>query len=183
MQFIKKNLSTDMIEDNVFKVVNLAKIAKQRNPEGVVDATIGSLFDEEGRLVALNTVFDVYNQLPNTDKAAYAQGFAGNKDYLEWINKEIVGNAHFSLPHQAIATVGGSGAISLALSTTLEAKDSVIAPNIAWGSYKLMAENLNLGYETYNLLDENHFDLTSFKETCLRVAEKQDKLFIIINDP
>ena len=52
MSFVKKNVDTTPIEDTVFAIVKKAKEAKAAvGEDNVVDATIGSLYDEEGKIV------------------------------------------------------------------------------------------------------------------------------------
>ena len=64
MKFVHKHANMTPIVDTVFKVVSLAKEAKLKyGKENVVDATIGSLYNEEGKLVALDTVFTCYNNI------------------------------------------------------------------------------------------------------------------------
>lgn len=59
MSFVKKNVDRQPIVDTVFAIANKAKAdIEQNGPEQVVDATIGSLYGEDGKLVALDTVYD-----------------------------------------------------------------------------------------------------------------------------
>ena len=62
MSFMKQSADLQPIEDTVFAVVSMAKqdIA-EHGADAVVDATIGSLYDEQGKLVAYQNVFDHYN--------------------------------------------------------------------------------------------------------------------------
>ena len=58
MSFVKESVSQKPIVDTVFTIVKKAKEDKAKSGEDVVvDATIGSLYDEEGKLVALDSVF------------------------------------------------------------------------------------------------------------------------------
>ena len=56
-------------------------------------------------------------------------------------------------------------------------------PDIAWGSYKLMATQNNFKSVTYSMFDNDKFNMDSFKETVLNISKQQDKLLIVINDP
>ena len=79
-KFIRENIDHQPIVDNVFKIVNLANDAiAKKGKENIINATIGSLYDEDGNLVALDTVFNTYNSLDNRTKAKYASSFSGNK--------------------------------------------------------------------------------------------------------
>ena len=66
MNFVKESVNQTPIVDTVFSIVAKAKEAKAKvGSENVVDATIGSLYDEEGTLVALDSVFSSLKNLDN----------------------------------------------------------------------------------------------------------------------
>ena len=55
MSFTKESVNKTPIVDTVFVIVDKAKKAKEEvGAENVVDATIGSLYSEDGKLVALD---------------------------------------------------------------------------------------------------------------------------------
>ena len=108
MSFTKKSADLTPIVDTVFAIVSLAKKDIAENGADVVtDATIGSLYNEEGQLVAFDTVFDHYDAIDHRVKAAYASSFTGNPDYRENVYTWVTQN--LDLPHSVIATPGGSG--------------------------------------------------------------------------
>ncbi|WP_305151314.1 pyridoxal phosphate-dependent aminotransferase [uncultured Dubosiella sp.] len=183
MNFVKDSVNQQPIVDTVFVIVDRAKKAKaQFGEDAVIDATIGSLYDEGGSLVALDTVFDSLKQLDNRTLAKYAASFTGNLDYREAVERWVLGgNSH--LFREVIATPGGTGAVGMTVNECLEPKQTLIAPEIAWGSYDLMAQMHGVDVAKYSLFDGDHFNMDSFERTCRAVMEKQDRLVIIINDP
>ncbi len=184
MSFTRKSADLTPIVDTVFSIVALAKKDKAENGDDkVVDATIGSLYGEDGKLVAFDSVFDHYDAIDHRVKAAYAASFSGNPDYRETVYSWATQSQKLSLNHSVIATPGGSGADSMAITTFLDEGETLIIPDIAWGSYTLMAHENNINYVQYSMFDGNHFNLDSFKKTVTSVAEKQDRVAIIINDP
>lgn len=184
MAFVKDCVDRKPIVDTVFEIVAKAKEAKaQYGEDNVVDATIGALFDEEGHIVAFESVYNNYNKISNAKKAAYADSFVGNTNYRKQVYEWVIGNRCDALNHSVIATPGGSGAISLAISQLLNAGDSLLIPDLAWGSYQLMATMNNLKSETYMLFDQDKFNIESFKKSCLNIIKHQSKLCVIINDP
>ena len=184
MKFVHKNANMTPIVDTVFKVVSQAKEAKLKyGKENVVDATIGSLTDEEGKLVALNTVFTSYNNIESSIKAGYANSFVGNPSYRKQVANWLFSDIQLDLPHTVIATPGGTGAISTTLQCVLSKDDIVLFPEIAWGSYKLMAQEYGYQQETYQLFKDDHFHLEDFKNKCETIIQKQKKLVVVINDP
>ncbi len=184
MPFTRPSANLTPIEDTVFAMVKLAKEDIAKNGEAlVVDASIGSLYDEAGKLVALSSVFDHYDQIDHRTKAAYAASFSGNEDYRREVWNWLLQGRQLPLAHSVIATPGGSGAVSSTFCNILEEHQTVVLPDIAWGSYKLMASQNNLNTVCYSLFDKDHFNLASFKAACLNVLEKQDRLLVVINDP
>ena len=185
MTFTRKTADLVPIVDTVFAIVELAKQDKEKNgAENVIDATIGSLYDEEGKLVAFDNVFDHYDEIDKRTKAKYATSFTGNPNYRQDVYNWVTNNKITNLAHSTIATSGGTGAISMTISNILDKGQTLIIPDIAWGSYKLMASQFELNCTSYNLFDENNeFNMSSFKETILKTMENQDKILVVINDP
>lgn len=184
MSFVKKEVNTTPIEDTVFVIVEKAAKAKEQyGKENVVDATIGSLYDENGNLVALDSVFTPYNKIPKETKAKYAGSFTGNPGYRQQVYDWLLGNLHSTLAHSVIATPGGTGAVNITLCECLDKGETVVLPEIAWGSYALMATMANLQTKKYSLFEDGHFNLKSFCATCEEVMESQDKLVVVLNDP
>lgn len=183
MSFVKDSASRKPIVDTVFVVVEQAKKAKEKlGDENVVDGVIGSLYTEEGKLATLDTVFSTLKGLEDTQLAKYAVSFTGNPDFqqdaIDWV---LDGNSN--LYKEVIATPGGTGAIGMSIENCLEPGQTLVLPEIAWGSYSLMAQMHNLNTATYSLFEGDHFNLESLKETCRKVMESQDRLVLIINDP
>ncbi len=182
-KFVKKVVDTTPIEDTVFAIVKKAKKDKEVYGDLVVDATIGSLYNEEGTIVAFDSVFNTYDQIKKETKAAYAASFVGNESYRQQVYDWIVKPSGSNLAYSVIATPGGTGAVSLTVSEILDKNETLIIPEIAWGSYKLMATMENINTKTYQLFEGNHFNIESLKKICSEVMDQQKKVLVIINDP
>lgn len=183
MNFVKDTVNQTPIVDTVFAIVDKAKKAiRERGADAVVNGTIGSLFTEEGQLCAFDTVFDSLKHLDNKVLAAYAVDFTGNPDFKDRVAKWVL-NGNSNLYSEVIATPGGTGAVGMTIQECLDPGQTVILPEIAWGSYTLMAQMNNLNTAFYHLFDGDHFNLDSFKETVKQVMASQDRLVVVINDP
>ena len=183
-KFIRENIDHQPIVDNVFKIVNLANDAiAKKGKENIINATIGSLYDEDGNLVALDTVFNTYNSLDNRTKAKYASSFSGNPNFRKQVYNWVVQDTKLDLCHSVIGTPGGSGAVSSTILNVLDEGQTLIIPHIAWGNYKSMATIANCKVQAYQMFDGDAFNITSFKETCHEVMARQGKVLAIINDP
>ena len=183
MNFVKETVNQTPIVDTVFAIVEKAKVAKQKyGAENVVDATIGSLYGEDEKIVAMDVVFNSLKHQENSTLARYAVNFTGNPDFkkqvIDWV---LDGNS--KLEKEVIATPGGTGAVNMTLAECLDASETVILPEVAWGSYKLMAQMHGLNVVNYSLFEDDHFNMKSFKDACQQVMKTQNRLVAVINDP
>ena len=184
MTFVRKSADVTPIVDTVFAIVAKAKEDKAANgADHVVDATIGSLYGEDEKLVALDEVFDHYDAIDHRVKAAYAASFTGNPDFRSSVFSWVTQNADVKLPHSVIATPGGSGADSMSITTFLDEGQTLIIPDVAWGSYSLMAHENNIQVAKYTMFDGDVFNLQSVKDTVKEVLQSQDRVVMVINDP
>ncbi len=184
MTFIKSSANNTPIEDTVFAIVKLAKKDIEENgSENVVDATIGSLYDENGKIVAYDSVFDHYDAINHATKAKYAESFKGNANYRNEVYKWVTQGKDIHLAHDVIATPGGTGAVSLSITTFLDKGETVLLPEIAWGSYKLMASENGIKTAFYHNFDGDKFNLQSVQEQITAIQEKQNKVVMVLNDP
>jgi len=184
MVFAKKNADIIPINDGIFRLGALANEAKEKyGKENVVNATVGTLYDEDGNFVALKSVFDSYDSIDDKMKAQYALSFSGNESYRKQIYNWVLGKTNISMPSTVIATTGGTGAVAMVLQSCLNENDVFLFPELAWGSYKLMTQQFSLDARTYPLFKDDAFDMDSFKQICLNISQKRQKLTLVINDP
>ena len=163
MNFIKNSADKNPIVDTVFTIVRKAVAAKeQHGAENVTDATLGSLYSEDGNLVAMESVFKSFDEVTPKQKAGYASGFMGNPDFRSLCTEWVLEDAN--LCSSVVATPGGTGAVSLGIGEFLETGETVLVPDIAWTSYAIMAKDKQLGCVQYNMFDKNdNFNLESIK--------------------
>lgn len=186
---IAKDLGERKLVDKVFSVAKKAKDAmSELGEEKVVNATIGSLYDETGKLAVLDTAMKVYKELPPEEIAGYASAFTGTPEYKESVKISLFGRDYkeFLKGHytEVLATPGGTGAISNSIKNYLGYGDTLLLPKWLWSPYILMAKEKNGDCDFYNLFnEENKFDLVNFKERVEKLAKKQENVVIIINDP
>ena len=174
MRFVKDGLDISKIDDPVFAI---SRMASADDSPKTVNATIGSLFDEDGKIVAFKSFYDNFDKIDDRLKAKYADSPEGNKEYKEAVEKHLL-EGRIKIPHDIIATAGGSGAVSLCLKDFLKEGESVLAPDVAWASYKTMAKEYGLDYQTYDV-NEIEDMLSKMQE----IATRQDHILVIINSP
>ncbi len=179
--FLKDSQDLSTYSDKIFSLNNKAK---EDSAEEVYNATLGVLCAENKQIYTFNCVYDSYNCLTSAQKASYSQAIEGNKQYNQEVFKQINQLNNLSLPHQVVATSGGTGAIFLSLTSFLNDGEEILLPQTAWSSYSLMSKYYNLQSVFYKLVDDNNqVDLTDLMLRSLQIIKKQHKLVIVINDP
>jgi len=171
-------------KSNIITLGQIAKEMKKKDPE-IVNATIGMLYDEDGKLLTFKSVDKALLSLNADEKYAYAST-PGSKDYHEALKKWVFREKYdeFKDISSVMATPGGTGALSNTIANYLNDGDNVLVPNYMWGNYKQVAYENNVGFETYNLFNEDgRFDLKDVKEKMLKLKETQKRVLIIVNDP
>ncbi len=169
MRFVRRNENVKRYVDNIFSVVKAAK----EDPEAI-NATAGCLYGEDGKLFTYDCVFESEKKITPAQKAAYASSPAGNKEYIDLIDV-FVTDGRIHNHHLTMATPGGTGAIACAVNTCLDEGDVIIYPKIAWGNYKVIADERNLKVVNYDIYDLN--DLFHV------IDSVEGKVFLIINSP
>ena len=168
-------------------IITLGAIAKEekKKDNNVVNATIGMLYDEAGKLFTFKSVNKALGMLSDDEKYAYAST-PGSKDFHEALKKWVFRQYYdeFKDISAVMATAGGTGALSNSLSNYLNYDDKVLLPNYMWGNYKQIAYEANVSFDTYNLFnDEGNFDIESLKSKMIEMKKSQGRIVFIINDP
>ncbi|MGX4600791.1 pyridoxal phosphate-dependent aminotransferase [Faecalimicrobium sp. JNUCC 81] len=171
-------------KDIIFNLSERAQKAERAiGKDNVINATIGALMDDEGKLITMETVYNEYKSLENRDISAYA-ALEGQPDYLEAVKKicfkEYLPEGYV----KAVASPGGSGAIKLATWNYTNEGDEVLTSDWFWSPYISITEEIGRKVATYKLFDENNnFNFNSFEEEFLRISSKQERIFTILNTP
>lgn len=184
MKFLPDKLPLINTPDPVFSVLNQYQKDLAANlSQPLINATLGSLYDETGKMFIYQTYYQQYQALTLEQHAAYAADLIGNPDFLTAIKTWLL-PPELTLFNHVCATPGGTGAIAAALSTFANPTEVVLIPDIGWPSYRLICQIHQLEPLTYQMFNtENEFDLTSLKHQILALSKKQQRLSLIINDP
>lgn len=183
MNFTNDKANRTPLQDNVFRIASLAKEDAKVNKDLVINATVGSLCDEDSKLATLDSVYESFEKIPDRVKASYSPFIKGDPEYLKSVYEWTLQGHASGLYHAQVATSGGTGAVSAALSATANEGDAILIPEIAWGSYKIMNDYFNLRTLSYPLFKDDRFDTESFEDLCVKTAKEQGRLTVIINDP
>lgn len=169
--------------DYIDAAFNASKAASGDPDPSTINATLGTLYGEDGKLAALKSVFDVFDKVDNRRKAGYAERINGNESFnnavYDWVNR--LDNIH--LPHTVTAAPGGTGALHLIFAGCLNPYETVLIPDIGWGSYNTMASLYKVNVARYPLVTDGQPDLEGMMKVAREIMNRQHKLVIIINDP
>ena len=171
-------------EDKIFGISNRAKamIAKE-GKDKVVNATIGALLDDEGELIVLSSVDEVFHSLTPKEYAEYAP-IAGVPEFREAVIKDVCGNYQPHAYMTAVAAPGGTGALRNAIANYSERGDKILVSDWYWAPNSTIAQELGRGTETCAFFnDERNFHLADFEKKVVSLLAKQERLVIILNTP
>lgn len=172
------------LEDKIFGISKRAKAMQaERGKENVIDATIGALLDDEGRLIVLSSVDSVLRNLKPEEYADYAP-IAGTLEFRKYVQKCAFGDYEPKCFTEAVATPGGTGAIRNAVCNYSKRGDTVLMADWFWANYSTIADQEGRKAETFVFLDNNgNFNMKSFEDKLKELLSKQESLLVIINTP
>lgn len=156
--------------------------AQRRKAQGlpVLNATVGALLDDAGRLVVLESVMKAWRALGPMEVAPYAP-IAGEPAFLE----ALVGRAFpGSGPGAACATPGGSGALALSVRNFLDPGMEVLAAAPVWGPYHVLASENGAGLATAPFPEPGRpLDLDLWRKAAGDLLDRQGRLLVWLNEP
>lgn len=170
--------------DPVFSVLGAAREAiAEYGSEEVVNASIGTIYDDEEKLATFDLVMDLIRKMPPEDMMDYApiKGVAG---FEEAALEFTFGASRPESYVAAIATPGGTGAIRNIFYNYGEPGKKILIPDWFWGSYTVIAKEANQEVDTYKLFTEdNSFNLPSLQKKVEETLANQDHLIVVFNTP
>lgn len=185
MRIISKHSEGKILKNDVLALSQEAKKAKQLD-NTVVNATIGSLYDDNGCFYSFENIDKLVKSLPNEDFYSYSPS-NGNIDFhnavIDWVFGDyqnlVLNNMHV----KSIPTPGGTGAVSNALYNALDEGEVLLLPDIYWTPYKNMAESNGFDLIEYPFIVDGKFNMTGFVSCCEQIIKRQGKVVTILNDP
>lgn len=184
VSMVAKHVNTVRVEDKIFAASREAgNAALQFGKEKVVNATVGSILDEDEKLAVLPTVLKTLKNLPDIEFAGYAP-ILGTPDYLESAIQATFKECRPDGFIKASATPGGSGAIRNTIWNYSDIGDTILTSDWFWGPYKTLAEENLRKLTAFSLFDsEKGFNLQSFEMKVNELLARQDSLVILLNSP
>jgi len=175
-------------DDPIF-ALNREATERQKKGESIVNATVGALLDDAGKLAILPTAARAVHEVQAEEWAAYAP-IAGSPDFLRALMDDVFAG-HPSLRESAVAaaTPGGTGALRHAIANFLEPGQKLLTTSFFWGPYQTLADEAERGVTTFNMFQSSSdgavggFDVGALDRALGEVLAEQKRALVFINDP
>ena len=170
--------------DLAFSINAKVKAAKaQFGKENVINAVLGTLADDEGNIIALDSF---YKRLETMDRgliASYAP-IEGEKAFRETVLDLLFEENRPAAYMEVVSTPGGTGAIRNGIFSYADIGDPVICHDYFWQPYQKMCIEFDRDFRTYNFFTRDFkFDLTAYKACQDEALKDHDRMVSIINSP
>jgi aromatic-amino-acid transaminase len=171
-------------EDPIF-ALNQEATARAARGESVINATVGVLLEDDGKLAVLPTAARALKEVSDTDWTAYAP-IAGTPTFLAAVCDDLFrGHPVLRAAATAVATPGGSGAVRHALTTFLEPGQAMLTTSHYWGPYTILADENQRRVETFEMFDPRTgtIHLEALDRALEELSAVQRRTLVVINDP
>lgn len=184
-QYIAQRSFPNKLKSDILKLGAMAK-ADAATGNKVINATIGAFLNDDKTLNLVPSVISSINKHLETSMGypPIAGGPLYKEGLLRWFFKDNYDSIMSKFYVPFTASLGGTGALSLAFNIFLDQNHTVLLPSIMWSNYKLIAEKARLNHDTYELFNENKkFNIDSLCSKIKEYQEVQDNILVVINDP
>ena len=182
MEFLIPTRASRPGDDPIF-ALNAEARARSAAGEAIINATVGVLLDDEGRLAVLGGVADALREVPPSVGAGYAP-IAGDTAFLHAVIADVLGSRPEADWATAVATPGGSGALRLAMADFLEPGQTVLTTSYYWGPYRTIADAFDRHLGTFRMFDaRGRLDVADLDRKLNGMLEAQGRALVILNSP
>ena len=170
-------------DDPIF-ALNREATERAKRGESIVNATVGALLDDQGKLAILPTAAKAVHDVPAEEWAAYAP-IAGSPDFLGAVMDDLLGSdARYRSCATAAATPGGSGALRHALANFLEHGQAMLTTSYYWSPYQTLADECERRVETFEMFDASGgFNVDALDAAVAKQIAAQGRALLFLNDP
>jgi aromatic-amino-acid transaminase len=170
-------------DDPIFALNKEASARRQRG-EAIVNATVGSLLHDDGRLAILPTAARVVHEVAAEEWATYAP-IAGSPDFLSAVIADLFATEpSMRACAVAAATPGGTGALRHAIANYLEPGQSLLTTSFFWGPYQTLSDEADRRVTTFSMFDaKGTLDIAALDRALAAQIAEQRRVLLILNDP
>jgi aromatic-amino-acid transaminase len=182
MAFLIPSRLTRPGDDPIFALNTQAR-ARALSGEKIINATVGALLDDEGRIATLEGVVEALKSTPAAVGAAYAP-IAGNADFLRGVTSDLLGSRPEAKWVASVATPGGTGALRHAIANMIEPQQALLTTSFYWSPYKTLADESDRELATFRMFDESGaLDIGAFRAELEKLLAAQGRALVLLNSP
>ena len=175
-------------DDPIF-ALNREATERRARGEAIINATVGALLDDEGKLAILPSTARAVREVSDDEWAAYAP-IAGTPDYLRAVIADLF-QGHGALGDTAVAaaTPGGTGALRHAIANYLEPGQALLTSSFYWGPYLTLADEADRRVTTFEMFKRGSdgavlgLDVAALDRALGETLAQQGRALIFLNDP
>ncbi len=170
-------------DDPIFALNKEATLRRERG-ESIVNATVGALLDDDGKLAILPSAARAVHEVPAVEWATYAP-IAGMPTFLRAVMDDLL-TSEPALRTTAIATAtpGGSGALRHAIANFLEPGQSMLTTSYYWGPYQTLCDEADRKVTTFRMFAaDGSLDVDALDRAVAAQLESQKRVLLFLNDP
>ncbi len=170
-------------DDPIFALNREATLRRQKG-ESIVNATVGALLDDDGKLAILPTAARAVHEVPPVEWATYAP-IAGTPEFLRAVIEDLLGSEPaLKRTAVAVATPGGSGALRHAIVSFLEPGQAMLTTSWFWGPYQTLCDESDRKLETFETFQsDGGLDVAALDAALGRQLATQKRALLFLNDP
>lgn len=151
--------------------------------ESILNATLGALMTDEGRLCTMPTVIETLGRFQDGRAAGYAP-IAGIATYREAVIRDMFGDGPLADQAVAVATPGGTGAVFEAVVNFLEPGQKMLTPSYFWGPYTQISMHTRREIDTFSMFqDDGAFNVDALTEGLDHHLATQGRALLVLNFP
>jgi aromatic-amino-acid transaminase len=170
-------------DDPIFALNREATERRDRG-EPIVNATVGALLHDDGKLAILPSAARAVHEVPAEEWAAYAP-IAGSPAFLRAVLDDMLASEpRLRKAGVAVATPGGSGALRHAIANFLEPGQALLTTSYFWGPYQTLADEADRNVATFPMFaGDGRLDVASLDQKLDAQIRAQKRALVILNDP
>ncbi|NNF39610.1 MAG: aminotransferase class I/II-fold pyridoxal phosphate-dependent enzyme [Gemmatimonadetes bacterium] len=175
--------SRDRAGNDPIFVLNAEAARRRAAGESIVNATIGALMTDDGRLAVMPSVLDAFARAHSAGSAGYAP-ISGVPAFRQAVLSSLFSDGPLANRSTAVATPGGTGAIYQAVVNFLEPGQALLTSSYFWGPYRALTAHAGRGIDTFRMFGpDGAFDATALESAMDRQAETQGRVLLVLNTP
>lgn len=169
--------------DKILAINNMAVKAKGKGNK-VINATVGMLFDEEGRLASFESVDRIIESCSDAKTRRYGS-IDGGEDFktsvFSWVFEDVDFKDNYC---EIIGSMGATGALYLSMRNYCDVNQEVLVPSIRWTNYDSIISQVGGRVKEYNLFNSDDcLDIESIKGCVDYSLKTYNRAYLLINDP